>query len=178
MCDRRPLPPESNQLVLPRNVAAVQLTDPLGVLPPCQLLQSSNLTMAYYADGDEQYQELQEIPVEQQMEERLMEALGYHVQDSARAANNLAHILVTLEGLQASLFNAPEVLPPKKYWRRWRPQCCAITNMGLPPLKMLLSTRPKQAFMYLPHPSQSQMTRKRSPFRVINCGNQDIPRLT
>ncbi|KAJ1133752.1 hypothetical protein NDU88_000228 [Pleurodeles waltl] len=42
--------------------------------------------MAYYADEDEQFQELQEIPVEQQMEERLVEALGYHVQDSVNWA--------------------------------------------------------------------------------------------
>ncbi|KAJ1138736.1 hypothetical protein NDU88_005117 [Pleurodeles waltl] len=42
--------------------------------------------MAYYADGDEQYQELQEMPVEHQMEERLVEALGYHVEDSVNWA--------------------------------------------------------------------------------------------
>ncbi|KAJ1147258.1 hypothetical protein NDU88_000139 [Pleurodeles waltl] len=43
--------------------------------------------MAYYANNDdEQYGELQEIPSEQQMEERLVEALGHHVQDSVNWA--------------------------------------------------------------------------------------------
>ncbi|KAJ1135871.1 hypothetical protein NDU88_002300 [Pleurodeles waltl] len=38
--------------------------------------------MAYYANDDEQYGELQEMPAEHQMEKRLVEALGHHVQDS------------------------------------------------------------------------------------------------
>ncbi|KAJ1083469.1 hypothetical protein NDU88_003628 [Pleurodeles waltl] len=38
--------------------------------------------MAYYVDEEEQCQELQEVPVEHQMEERLVEALGHHVHDS------------------------------------------------------------------------------------------------
>ncbi|KAJ1090361.1 hypothetical protein NDU88_003494 [Pleurodeles waltl] len=42
--------------------------------------------MAYYANEDEQYQELQEMPIEHQMEERLVEALGHHVQDSVNWA--------------------------------------------------------------------------------------------
>ncbi|KAJ1206596.1 hypothetical protein NDU88_001999 [Pleurodeles waltl] len=42
--------------------------------------------MAYYTDGDEKYQELQEMPVEHQMEKCLVEALGYHVQDSVNWA--------------------------------------------------------------------------------------------
>ncbi|KAJ1128513.1 hypothetical protein NDU88_006891 [Pleurodeles waltl] len=42
--------------------------------------------MAYYANEEEQYQELQEMPLEQQMEERLVEALGHHVQDSVNWA--------------------------------------------------------------------------------------------
>ncbi|KAJ1173265.1 hypothetical protein NDU88_005102 [Pleurodeles waltl] len=42
--------------------------------------------MAYYANDDEQYGELQEIPSEHEMEERLVEALGYHVQDSVNWA--------------------------------------------------------------------------------------------
>ncbi|KAJ1211951.1 hypothetical protein NDU88_007299 [Pleurodeles waltl] len=40
------------------------------------------IIMAYYANDEEQYQELQEMPIEHQMEERLVEALGHHVQDS------------------------------------------------------------------------------------------------
>ncbi|KAJ1174087.1 hypothetical protein NDU88_005910 [Pleurodeles waltl] len=40
--------------------------------------------MAYYAD--EEYQELQEVPIEHQMEERLVEALGHHVKDSVNWA--------------------------------------------------------------------------------------------
>ncbi|KAJ1086375.1 hypothetical protein NDU88_006494 [Pleurodeles waltl] len=42
--------------------------------------------MAYYANEDEQYQELQEMPLEHQMEERLVEALAHHVQDSVNWA--------------------------------------------------------------------------------------------
>ncbi|KAJ1084073.1 hypothetical protein NDU88_004227 [Pleurodeles waltl] len=42
--------------------------------------------MAYYANDDEQYDELQEMPAEHQMEERLVEALGHHVQDSVNWA--------------------------------------------------------------------------------------------
>ncbi|KAJ1162734.1 hypothetical protein NDU88_003200 [Pleurodeles waltl] len=42
--------------------------------------------MAYNANEDEQYQELQEMPLEHQMEERLVEALGHHVQDSVNWA--------------------------------------------------------------------------------------------
>ncbi|KAJ1211575.1 hypothetical protein NDU88_006933 [Pleurodeles waltl] len=45
-----------------------------------------NNTMAYYADEEEQYQELQEVAVEHQMEERLVEALGHHVLDSVNWA--------------------------------------------------------------------------------------------
>ncbi|KAJ1204833.1 hypothetical protein NDU88_000271 [Pleurodeles waltl] len=41
-----------------------------------------NITVAYHADEEEQYQELQEVPIEHQMEERLVEALGHPVQDS------------------------------------------------------------------------------------------------
>ncbi|KAJ1098700.1 hypothetical protein NDU88_003807 [Pleurodeles waltl] len=41
-----------------------------------------NITMAYHADEQEQYQELQDVPIEHQMEERLVDALGHHVQDS------------------------------------------------------------------------------------------------
>ncbi|KAJ1139079.1 hypothetical protein NDU88_005456 [Pleurodeles waltl] len=39
--------------------------------------------MAYYANDEEQYEELQKMPLEHQMEERLVEAQGHHVQDSA-----------------------------------------------------------------------------------------------
>ncbi|KAJ1110970.1 hypothetical protein NDU88_008316 [Pleurodeles waltl] len=35
--------------------------------------------MAYYANEDEQYDELQEMPAEHQLEERLVEASGHHV---------------------------------------------------------------------------------------------------
>ncbi|KAJ1103503.1 hypothetical protein NDU88_000926 [Pleurodeles waltl] len=42
--------------------------------------------MAYYANEDEQCQERQEMPLEHQMEERLVEALGHHVQDSVNWA--------------------------------------------------------------------------------------------
>ncbi|KAJ1162955.1 hypothetical protein NDU88_003419 [Pleurodeles waltl] len=42
--------------------------------------------MAYCANDDEQYGELQEMPAEHQMEERLVEALGHHVQDSVNWA--------------------------------------------------------------------------------------------
>ncbi|KAJ1084538.1 hypothetical protein NDU88_004685 [Pleurodeles waltl] len=42
--------------------------------------------MAYYANDDEQYDELQVMPAEHQMEERLVKALGHHVQDSVNWA--------------------------------------------------------------------------------------------
>ncbi|KAJ1081938.1 hypothetical protein NDU88_002110 [Pleurodeles waltl] len=42
--------------------------------------------MAYYANEEEQYDELQEAPSEHILEERLVEALGYHVQDSVNWA--------------------------------------------------------------------------------------------
>ncbi|KAJ1108136.1 hypothetical protein NDU88_005518 [Pleurodeles waltl] len=42
--------------------------------------------MVYYTDEEEQYQELQEVPAEHQGEERLVEALGHHVQDSVNWA--------------------------------------------------------------------------------------------
>ncbi|KAJ1087978.1 hypothetical protein NDU88_001137 [Pleurodeles waltl] len=42
--------------------------------------------MTYYANKDEQSQELHEMLLEHQMEERLMEALGHHVQDSVNWA--------------------------------------------------------------------------------------------
>ncbi|KAJ1154299.1 hypothetical protein NDU88_007052 [Pleurodeles waltl] len=42
--------------------------------------------MAYYTDEEEQYLELQEVSVEHQMEERLVEALGHHVQESVNWA--------------------------------------------------------------------------------------------
>ncbi|KAJ1167313.1 hypothetical protein NDU88_007705 [Pleurodeles waltl] len=42
--------------------------------------------MAYYANDEEQCEELQEMPLEHQMEERLVEALGHHVQDSVNWA--------------------------------------------------------------------------------------------
>ncbi|KAJ1181192.1 hypothetical protein NDU88_006402 [Pleurodeles waltl] len=42
--------------------------------------------MAYYANDEEQYEELQEMPLEHQMEERFVEALGHHVQDSVNWA--------------------------------------------------------------------------------------------
>ncbi|KAJ1119128.1 hypothetical protein NDU88_007314 [Pleurodeles waltl] len=38
--------------------------------------------MAYYADEEEQVQDLQEVPLEHQVERRLVEAFGHHVQDS------------------------------------------------------------------------------------------------
>ncbi|KAJ1098695.1 hypothetical protein NDU88_003802 [Pleurodeles waltl] len=38
--------------------------------------------MAYHTDEEEQFQELQDVPIEHQMEERLVETLGHHVQDS------------------------------------------------------------------------------------------------
>ncbi|KAJ1148350.1 hypothetical protein NDU88_001187 [Pleurodeles waltl] len=41
--------------------------------------------MAYYAD-EEQFQELQEVPLEHQLEERLVEELEHHVQDSVNWA--------------------------------------------------------------------------------------------
>ncbi|KAJ1161191.1 hypothetical protein NDU88_001678 [Pleurodeles waltl] len=42
--------------------------------------------MAYYAKEDEYDQDLPEIAEEQHMEERFVEALDYHVQDSANQA--------------------------------------------------------------------------------------------
>ncbi|KAJ1211950.1 hypothetical protein NDU88_007298 [Pleurodeles waltl] len=42
--------------------------------------------MAYYAEDEEQFQDLQEVPLEHQMKERLVEALGHHVQDSVNWA--------------------------------------------------------------------------------------------
>ncbi|KAJ1154527.1 hypothetical protein NDU88_007278 [Pleurodeles waltl] len=42
--------------------------------------------MAYYADEEDQIQDLQEMPLEHQMEERLVEPLGHHVQDSVNWA--------------------------------------------------------------------------------------------
>ncbi|KAJ1152387.1 hypothetical protein NDU88_005162 [Pleurodeles waltl] len=42
--------------------------------------------MAYYASEDEYYQDQCEANDEHQMEERLVEALGYHVQDSVNHA--------------------------------------------------------------------------------------------
>ncbi|KAJ1131628.1 hypothetical protein NDU88_009963 [Pleurodeles waltl] len=42
--------------------------------------------MVYYANDNEQYQELQKMPLEHQMEERLVVALGHHVQDSVNWA--------------------------------------------------------------------------------------------
>ncbi|KAJ1195307.1 hypothetical protein NDU88_004588 [Pleurodeles waltl] len=42
--------------------------------------------MAYYAEEEEQYEQLQENPSEHHMEERLVEALGFHVQDSVNWA--------------------------------------------------------------------------------------------
>ncbi|KAJ1137305.1 hypothetical protein NDU88_003717 [Pleurodeles waltl] len=42
--------------------------------------------MAYYAEEDEYVQDLPEIAEEQHMEERLVEALDYHVQDSVNQA--------------------------------------------------------------------------------------------
>ncbi|KAJ1108596.1 hypothetical protein NDU88_005972 [Pleurodeles waltl] len=38
--------------------------------------------MVYYAEEDEAYQEISEVPYENQMEERLVKALGNHMQDS------------------------------------------------------------------------------------------------
>ncbi|KAJ1142771.1 hypothetical protein NDU88_009084 [Pleurodeles waltl] len=42
--------------------------------------------MAYYAEEDEYYQDLPEVTDEHHMEERLVEALGYHVKDSVNQA--------------------------------------------------------------------------------------------
>ncbi|KAJ1147951.1 hypothetical protein NDU88_000792 [Pleurodeles waltl] len=42
--------------------------------------------MAYYAEEDEYEQDLPELAEEQHMEERLVEALDYHVQDSVNQA--------------------------------------------------------------------------------------------
>ncbi|KAJ1149610.1 hypothetical protein NDU88_002417 [Pleurodeles waltl] len=42
--------------------------------------------MAYYAEEDEYEQDLSEIAEEQHMEERLVEALDYHVKDSVNQA--------------------------------------------------------------------------------------------
>ncbi|KAJ1096641.1 hypothetical protein NDU88_001776 [Pleurodeles waltl] len=42
--------------------------------------------MAYYAEEEEQYEQLQENPSEHHLEERLVEALGSHVQDSVNWA--------------------------------------------------------------------------------------------
>ncbi|KAJ1100314.1 hypothetical protein NDU88_005400 [Pleurodeles waltl] len=42
--------------------------------------------MVHYADEEEQYQDLQEVPVEHQMKERLVEVLGHYVQDSVNWA--------------------------------------------------------------------------------------------
>ncbi|KAJ1137047.1 hypothetical protein NDU88_003460 [Pleurodeles waltl] len=187
----------------PAQEKASQVTDKTVFPPPANSSKSINLTMAYYANGDEQFQELQEIPVEQQTEERLVEALGYHVQDSvnwaliqalkpftkpltnfgrrkflAKAASSLGRILGILKGFQAPLSNAPEVLPLKKYWREWQPWCCVITNTGLPHPKRHLFPRPRQAFMNPLHPNQSLRTRKRIPFRVRNCEKHNIPQRT
>ncbi|KAJ1087267.1 hypothetical protein NDU88_000447 [Pleurodeles waltl] len=53
-----------------------------GFLPPPLTPPISYISnMAYYANDDEQYQELQEMPLEHQMEEKLVEALGHRVQD-------------------------------------------------------------------------------------------------
>ncbi|KAJ1171903.1 hypothetical protein NDU88_003760 [Pleurodeles waltl] len=160
--------------------------------------------MAYYAGGDEQYQELQEIPIEQQMEERLVEALGYHVQDSV----NLA-LIQALKPFTKPLINfgSREFLGEGSQQRRAHAgdsggssglslqraggssSAEILAQMAAsvlrdheyrasPPLKMLLSTRPRQALRYLHLPSQSLKTRKRSPFRVRSYGNHVIPRLT
>ncbi|KAJ1165309.1 hypothetical protein NDU88_005737 [Pleurodeles waltl] len=42
--------------------------------------------MAYYAEEDKYEQDLPEITDEQHMEKRLVEALGYHIQDSVNQA--------------------------------------------------------------------------------------------
>ncbi|KAJ1184984.1 hypothetical protein NDU88_001780 [Pleurodeles waltl] len=54
----------------------------VGFFPPLTPPVFFITIMAYYANEEEQYQELQEMPLEHQMEERLVEALGHHVQDS------------------------------------------------------------------------------------------------
>ncbi|KAJ1139157.1 hypothetical protein NDU88_005534 [Pleurodeles waltl] len=97
--------------------------------------------MAYYAKEDEQYQELQDMPLEHQMEERLVEALGHHVQDSVNWAlikalkpftqplTNFAKIEFLGESSQQppfqtrepkeasalSLYNAQAALPQRKF---------------------------------------------------------------
>ncbi|KAJ1137912.1 hypothetical protein NDU88_004308 [Pleurodeles waltl] len=60
-------------------------SDPLNMVPPLTPPSLPTINMAYHAN-EEQYQELQEVPIEHQMEERLVEAPGHHVQDSVNWA--------------------------------------------------------------------------------------------
>ncbi|KAJ1149504.1 hypothetical protein NDU88_002311 [Pleurodeles waltl] len=54
------------------------------------LLYYSPLKMAYYAEEDEFFQQEAEDPYDNQMEEKLVQALGHHVQDSVNQALNKA----------------------------------------------------------------------------------------
>ncbi|KAJ1086463.1 hypothetical protein NDU88_006580 [Pleurodeles waltl] len=169
------------------------------VFPPANSSNRTNLTMAYYADGDEQYQELQEIPVQQQMAERLVEALGYLVQDSVNWA--LIQALKPLTNFGRREFLGEGSQQPRSHSGDSRgasglslqraggsssaeilAQMAASVlrdhEYGVPSPQDASFPSTWQAFMNLPHPSQSQRTRKRSPFHVKNSEKHDIPRLT
>ncbi|KAJ1080117.1 hypothetical protein NDU88_000338 [Pleurodeles waltl] len=156
------------------------------------------------ADEEEQYQELQEMPIEHQMEERLVEALGHHVQDSVNWAliqalkpftqplANFGRREFLGEGSQQPRLqsgNSREVSGLSLQHSGGSSSAEIRAQMsasvlhdheygGFPPQETSTSF-PQASFsqMIHPHLNQSRMTRSRIQFRAKSNESHDIPGL-